>query len=68
MSLKIFHLIFVTIATLAAAGGAYWSRAAYLDGGQFAYQVCAILSAVLALALLLYGVWFYLKLRRLGGF
>ena len=52
MSLKVFHIIFIVLATLLAAGCAAWA---------FANQVTpafGIASAITAVALAIYGVYF----------
>jgi hypothetical protein len=59
MSLKVFHLVFIILATLLAAGCAVWSFA-----NQTAYGF-GIGSVVVALALIVYGCWFVKKARRI---
>jgi hypothetical protein len=59
MSLKYFHLIFVTVASLALIGtGAwlYWGLAAELPG---TLRLLGPFSALSGVALALYGGWFY---------
>lgn len=59
MSLKVFHIIFIILATLLAAGCAAWSYhhdTAHLFG---------IASAVIAVALVFYGIWFVKKSKRI---
>ena len=58
MSLKIFHLCFITLSTLLAIGCAVWAFAAANTG--FA-AVCI----ALAVALPVYGVVFWRKARRI---
>ena len=55
MSLKVFHLIFIILATLLAAGCAAWSF--YHDTAR----LFGIASAVIAVALVVYGIWFVKK-------
>jgi hypothetical protein len=57
MSIKVAHVIFVVSTTLMAAGGAYWA-----DQGGLRH-LCWALTAV-ALALPIYGVLFYRKLKK----
>lgn len=59
MSLKLFHLVFVTLATLLAVGFAVWAW----QNGQ---PVLAGLSAVVALGLPVYGWWFVRKTKGVG--
>lgn len=59
MSLKVFHLVFILLAILLAAGCAAWS---YVN--QTAY-VFGIGSAIFAVALFIYGIWFLKKAKRI---
>jgi hypothetical protein len=59
MSLKAFHVIFIILAILLAIGCAAWSFANEAALG-FGYA-----SAATALALVIYGVWFLRKSRRI---
>jgi hypothetical protein len=59
MSLKAFHILFILLATLLAAGCAWWAFAN--DAGQ----AFGIVSAVVAVCLVVYGIYFIKKARRL---
>lgn len=64
MSLKGFHVLFITVSTLLAGLCAVlclqsWSR----DGGTAALSG-ALLSVAGGVALMTYGVWFYRKIGR----
>jgi hypothetical protein len=59
MSLKAFHIVFIMLATLLAAGCAWW---AFANDAGFAFGV---VSAVVAVALAIYGVYFVKKSRKL---
>lgn len=59
MSLKGFHIFFIFLATLLAIGFAAWSLM-----NQTAVPV-GICSAVLALGLIVYGVWFVKKSKNI---
>ena len=59
MSLKGFHVFFIILATLLAIGFAAWSLM-----NQTAVPV-GICSAVLALGLIVYGVWFVKKSKNI---
>lgn len=59
MSLKGFHIFFIFMAILVAAGFATWSLM-----NETAVPV-GITSAVLALLLLVYGVWFVRKSKNI---
>lgn len=59
MSLKSFHVFFIVLSVLLACGCAVW---AFANGAS---QVFAIGSAVVALALVIYGVLFIRKARKI---
>jgi hypothetical protein len=63
VSLKAFHVLFVSLAFLFVAGFAVWSGLAYTRGGATADLVLGVVSAVVALALPVYGRWFLSKTR-----
>ena len=64
MSLKGFHIFFITITTLMAVALGFWCVWLHLvSGSGFLGGAAAFfLSAV---ALLVYGVWFWRKMKRL---
>jgi hypothetical protein len=59
MSLKAFHVIFIILATLLAAGCALW---AYVNQAAAAF---GIISAIVAVTLVIYGIWFLKKSRKI---
>jgi hypothetical protein len=59
MSLKAFHVFFIFVSFLLAAGCAAW---AFQNGGSTAFGVG---SAAVALGLVIYGVMFIRKARRI---
>jgi hypothetical protein len=65
MSLKAFHIVFVVFSTLLAFGCGAWCL--WIDSvtATQTYLVGAILSFVAALALIVYGCWFWRKMKRL---
>jgi hypothetical protein len=65
MSLKAFHIVFVIISTLLALGVGGWCIWVNLVEGAPIYLAGAIASFASALALIIYGVWFYRKITRL---
>jgi hypothetical protein len=65
MSLKGFHIVFVVFSTLLAIGIGVWCIWVDLVAGMPIYRVGAICSFVAAVALVVYGVWFYRKMKRL---
>ena len=57
MSLKFFHIFFIALSTLLVAGCAIW---AFYASNPIFGATCG----VLALALSIYGVFFWRKMRR----
>ena len=66
MSLKGFHIVFIIFSTLLAIGIGAWCVWVDLVEGAPIYLAGAICSFVVAVALVVYGVWFYQKMKRLG--
>lgn len=56
MSLKGFHIVFVTISTLCLVGFAAW---AFLSDVEPMLRVGGAVSAACGVALAIYGSWFY---------
>jgi len=65
MSLKGFHIVFIIFSTLLALGIGGWCVWVDLVEGAPIYLAGAICSFVVAVALVVYGVWFYCKMKRL---
>ena len=65
MSLKGFHIVFVCFSTLLALGCGAWCIWIGLVEGVQIYLAGAIASFLSAIALIIYGVWFYRKMKRL---
>ena len=65
MSLKAFHIVFVIFSTLLALGVGAWCVWVNLVEDAPVYLVGAIASFASALGLIIYGVWFYRKMKRL---
>lgn len=65
MSLKAFHIVFIIFSTLLALGVGGWCIWVDLVEGTPIYLVGAICSFVVAVALIIYGFWFYRKMKRL---
>ena len=66
MSLKGFHIVFIVFSTLLALGCGAWCIWVDLVEDAPIYLAGAIASFVCAVALIIYGVWFYRKMKRLG--
>lgn len=65
MSLKGFHIVFITFSTLLALGCGLWCLQLHKFEETPGYLVGATFSFVAALALVIYGFWFYRKMKRL---
>jgi hypothetical protein len=66
MSLKGFHIVFIVFSTLLALSIGVWCIWVNLVEGAPVFAAGAVASFVCALALIIYGVWFYRKMKRLG--
>ena len=65
MSLKVFHIVFIVFSTLLAIGLGLWCIWVNLVEGVPIYLAGAIGSFVSAIILIVYGIWFYRKMKRL---
>jgi hypothetical protein len=65
MSLKAFHIVFIIFSTLLALGTSIWCMWVNLVAGAPVYLAGAIASLVIAIALMVYGFWFWRKMKRL---
>jgi len=65
MSLKVFHIVFIIFSTLLALGVGGWCIWVDLVEGAPIYLAGAIFSFIAAVVLVVYGVWFYRKMKRL---
>jgi hypothetical protein len=65
MSLKAFHIVFIVFSTLLALLLGVWCVWVNLVEGSSIYLGGAIASFAAAVALVIYGVWFYRKMKRL---
>ena len=66
MSLKGFHIVFIVFSTLLALALGGWCIWVDLVEGAQVYLGGAIASFSAAVALIVYGIWFYRKMKRLG--
>ena len=65
MSLKGFHIVFIVFSTALALGCGAWCIWVDLVDDAPVYLAGAIGSFAAAVALIIYGVWFYRKMKRL---
>ena len=66
MSLKAFHILFITISTLLAIGFGVWSLRAYQAAQQTLDLAFGIGSLLGAVALMVYGRYFLKKLKTVS--
>lgn len=66
MSLKAFHFVFIFLATLVAISLGAWCVWINLIEGAPVYLAGAVACFLSAVGLLIYGAWFYKKMKRLG--
>jgi succinate dehydrogenase hydrophobic anchor subunit len=66
MSLKAFHVFFITVATLITAAFGLWAVwQAVVEGGVAAFVLAAV-AVLTAVALPIYGVWFLKKTKAVS--
>lgn len=65
MSLKLFHLVFISLSILLAAGCAFWAFENYRAQAGVADLILGVVSVATALGLVVYEIWFLRKTRRL---
>lgn len=63
MSLKGFHILFVTVSTILAVGFGVWAIREYFARGDTIALMIGIGALVGAVVLLFYGRWFLQKLK-----
>ena len=68
MSLKAFHIIFIFFSTALALGVGAWCIYVDLVEAVQTYLTGAIASFACAVGLVIYGFWFYRKMKRLRIF
>ncbi len=64
MSLKTFHIIFITISSLFTFGFAYWLVRSYSGNGEVSSLIGAVVSTLFGVGLIVYGVRFLKKLQH----
>jgi hypothetical protein len=65
MSLRGFHIVFIFFSTLLALGCGAWCIWVDLVEGAPIYLAGAVASFLSAIALIIYCIWFYRKMKRL---
>ena len=65
MSLKAFHIVFIFFSTVLALGTGVWCLWVNFVEGAAIYVAGAAASFIAAITLMVYGFWFYRKMKRL---
>lgn len=66
MSLKTFHIAFITLSSLMSFGCGAWGLAQYVHTGSFGHLTFAISGLLGGIGLIVYGVRFLRKLRGIS--
>ncbi len=66
MSLKAFHLVFITASTLLAFGVTAWGLDSYFGGGSVRELIFGLASAACGVGLIIYGKYFLKKLKHIS--
>ena len=66
MSLKAFHIVFITVSTVLAAGFGLWSLQNYFAGEDGLNLIFGIGSLLAGVALVIYGKYFLKKLKKVS--
>ncbi len=66
MSLKAVHIFFISLSILLALGFAGWELQRYAASGEFLELIAGILSFGVAIGLVLYGMYFLKKVKRVS--
>ena len=64
MSLKAFHILFITFSGIVTVFLGVWCWRSYSANGDFLYLAMSLASLVAVIALGIYGKWFVRKLKR----
>ena len=64
MSLKAFHIVFISISVLLAMGFAAWEIKGFVTAGNTGQLMAGIVSVLIAIGLSIYGVRFMKKLKH----
>ncbi len=66
MSLKFFHIVFISLSTLLALGVGAWAVAMFFYGHNVFHLVLGIFSLAAAVGLILYGRYVLKKLKNIS--
>ena len=66
MSLKAFHIVFVIASVIVAFGFGAWAAGDYRETGNVVNLALGIVSIVIGIALIPYGIWVLRKLKNVS--
>lgn len=66
MSLKAFHVLFVTVCVVLALGFGVWAVYDYKKTGEVGSLIVGVVSVLIGFALIAYGRWFLRKNKGVG--
>lgn len=66
MSLKAFHIVFISVSVILAFGFSLWALQSYFHDGDIGLLIAALLSFIFGIGLIVYGVQFLRKLKHVG--
>jgi hypothetical protein len=66
MSLKAFHIFFIAVSILTAFGFGVWLIHGYTESENVGQLIGGIGSIVVGAGLIVYGIWFVRKLRKVS--
>jgi hypothetical protein len=66
VSLKAFHILFIALSVVLAIGFGVWEIVGYMETTITSQLVMGLLSFIVAVALILYGIRFLRKLKHVG--
>ena len=66
MSLKAFHIFFIVVSILLSFGFGVWGIYTHLSFGNVTFLIMGLVSFVIGIALIIYGINFMKKLKHVG--
>jgi hypothetical protein len=67
MSLKAFHVVFIAVSTILCIGFGIWAILEYRTTRSVGTLLWGIVSLIAAIVLIVYGRWFWAKLKNIGN-
>ena len=66
MSLKAFHIVFIVVSILLSFGVGVWGIYTHLSYSNVTFLIMGIVSFIIGIALIIYGINFMKKLKHIG--